>query len=294
MKKIILSALMLASFICVKGQSEINKTDSTWTTGGLVSLSFSQTSLTNWSGGGDNAISANAMLNLFAKYKKGKNEWDNTLVAEYGLLQQGDNGVRKSIDKFEFTSKYGRKNGGFWYYSTLMEFKTQFAKGYNYANDGGNDVKVSNVFAPAYIVLSLGMDYKPNKYFSAYLSPLTGKTTIVNDTRLSDAGMYGVDPGEHLNFEFGLFTKFSFNKDICENVNLKTVLDFFTAYDSSFGNVDVNWDLMLNMKINTFLTATISTSLKYDDDVDYIDQGINKGPKIQFKELIGIGLSYKF
>jgi len=294
MKKIILSIFLVSSLFCVKAQDKVSKSDSTWTKGGIVSLTFSQTSLTNWSGGGDNALSSNALLNLFANYKKGKNSWDNTLVAEYGLLQQGDNGVRKSLDKFELSTKYGRKNGGYWYYSALMEFKTQLAKGYNYGKDGAADVKVSNIFAPAYIVLSLGMDYKPNKHFSAYLSPLTGKLTIVNDKSLSDAGMYGVDKGDHLKREFGALTKFSFNKDVFENVNLKTVLDFFTAYDSSFGNIDVNWDLILNMKINEFLTATISTSLKYDDDVDYVDNGENKGPKIQFKELIGIGLSYKF
>jgi hypothetical protein len=33
----------------------------------------------------------------------------------------------------------------------------------------------------------------------------------------------------------------------------------------------------------------------YDDDVDFIDSdGTNLGPRIQFKEVLGIGFSVKF
>jgi hypothetical protein len=212
---------------------------------------------------------------------------------EYGLVKQGDEGVRKSIDKIEYNTKYGYKNGGNWYYTALLDFKTQFAKGYKYGDV--EDVKISNFLAPAYINLSIGMDYKPNEVFSAYFSPVTGKMTIVNDDDLSDKGAFGVDPGDSFRSEFGAFSKMTLNKDIMENVNLKSTLDLFTNYSESFGNIDITWEVMLNMKINNFLTATVNTSLVYDDDVDYFnEEGVNKGPRIQFKEIIGVGLAYKF
>jgi hypothetical protein len=294
MKKIIFTLTLICTTIFVFAQEK--QDTSYWQKGGLASLSFSQTSLTNWSGGGDNAIATNALLNLFSNYNKGKNSWENTLSMEYGMLKQGDEGLRKSIDKIDFTSKYGYKNGGHWYYSALLDFKTQFAKGYNYSStDGVDDVKVSNFLAPAYITLSLGMDYKPNDIFSAYLSPLTSKMTIVNDDDLSDAGAFGVDAGDKFRGEFGAFTKLSLKKDLAENVNLKTNLDLFTNYSENFGNIDVLWEVFISMKVNDFLTASVNTSLIYDDDVDYVDdEGNNEGPKIQFKEIIGIGLAYKF
>ena len=293
MKK--LSFLVLFACMTIFVTAQEKQDTSYWKKGGMASITFSQTSLTNWSGGGDNAISTNALLDLFANFNKGKNSWENTMKLEYGLVKQGDQGVRKSIDKIDFTTKYGYKNGGHWYYSALLDFKTQFAKGYNYSNtEGDDDVKVSNLLAPAYMTLSVGMDYKPNDIFSAYISPLTSKMTIVNDDDLSDAGAFGVDAGDKFRSEMGAFAKLAVNKDIMENVNFKSTLDLFTNYSESFGNVDVVWDVMINMKINSVLTATINTSLVYDDDVDYIDGDENKGPKIQFKEIVGLGLAYKF
>ncbi|WP_282015357.1 DUF3078 domain-containing protein [Marinifilum flexuosum] len=294
MKK--LGLTLIAAMICFIAISQEKQDTSYWKKGGMISISFSQTSLTNWSGGGDNAISTNSQLNLFANYNKGKNSWENKLNLEYGLVKQGDEGVRKSIDKMEYFTKYGYKNGGHWFYTALFDFKTQFAKGYNYSSEEGvDDVKISNFLAPAYMNLSLGMDYKPSDVFSAYISPVTGKMTVVNDDDLSDKGAFGVDPGDKFRSEFGAYSKLSLNKDIMENVNLKSTLDLFTNYSESFGNIDVTWEVLLNMKINSFLTASVNTSLVYDDDVDYFNEdGINKGPRIQFKEIIGVGLAYKF
>lgn len=287
---------VLFALMYVTASAQETQDTSYWKKGGMASLSFSQTSLSNWSGGGDNAISTNAQLNLFANYAKAKNSWENTLGLEYGLLKQGDAGTRKSIDKIDFVTKYGHQASKKWYYSALLDFKTQFAKGYNYASsDDADDVKVSSFMAPAYILLSLGMDYKPNEIFSAYISPVTGKMTVVNDESLSDAGAFGVDPGDKIRTEFGVFSKITLKKTIFENVDLKSTLDLFTAYSDSFGNIDVNWDVMINMKVNKFLTASINTTLVFDDDVDYVNKdGDNKGVKVQFKEILGIGLAYKF
>ncbi|RXQ90408.1 DUF3078 domain-containing protein [Ancylomarina salipaludis] len=284
------------ALICVNASAQEIQDTSYWKKGGMASLSFSQTSLSSWSGGGDNAISTNARLNLFANYTKAKNAWDNTLNLEYGLLKQGDEGTRKSIDKIDFVTKYGHQASKKWYYSALLDFKTQFAKGYNYGkNEGDPDQKVSNFMAPAYLLLSLGMDYKPNDTFSAYLSPITGKTTFVNDEDLSDAGAFGVDPGDKIRYEFGALAKLTLKKTVAKNVDLKSTLDLFTAYSESFGNIDVNWDLKIDMKVNQFLTASINTTLVYDDDVQYVDkEGVNRGVRIQFKEVLGIGLAYKF
>ena len=49
-----------------------------------------------------------------------------------------------------------------------------------------------------------------------------------------------------------------------ENVNQIINVDFFIPYNKQFGNVDMNWDVLINMKINKYLNATLNTTLKYD------------------------------
>src|SRR6218665_1983184 len=54
--------------------------------GGLLGLNFTQSSFTNWAAGGENAISATALVNLFANFKRNKTTWENNLDLAYGLL----------------------------------------------------------------------------------------------------------------------------------------------------------------------------------------------------------------
>ena len=75
-----------------------------WKKGGVFGLNFSQVSLTNWSGGGQNSVSVNGLVNLFATHKGKHHVWDNTLNLAYGMLQQGNENMRKTDDKIEFMS----------------------------------------------------------------------------------------------------------------------------------------------------------------------------------------------
>src|SRR5688572_26372030 len=128
-----------------------------WKKDGMFGINFSQSSFTNWAAGGENALSATALVNLLANYKKGSWSWDNNLDLAYGLLKSGRTPFRKNEDKIDFTTKAGRKAFGWWYYSLMVNFKSQFDVGYNYPND---TVIVSHFMAPAYAVAALGLDYK--------------------------------------------------------------------------------------------------------------------------------------
>jgi hypothetical protein len=280
-----------------------------WKTGGVFSVNFTQVSLTNWAAGGDNSISLNAITNLFANYKKGDNTWDNTLDLAYGLMKQGNQGLRKTDDRVDFMSKYGRKAYKNWYYAVLINFRTQMALGYNYPDDS---TKISNFLAPAYLLGAIGMDYKPNENFNVFISPLTMRTTIVNDTRLADAGTFGVDKAEYNDLgikikdgkmfraEYGGYLRSLLKANLMENINLVTKLDLFSNYSEHPERIDVNWELLIALKVNAHISATISTNLIYDHDVDIAVDSNNDGiidafgPRTQFKEVLGIGLSYKF
>ena len=106
MKKFIILTLSILSFAGISHAQ--NDTTKIWKKGLVLGLTLSQTSLTNWQGGGQNALALNALFSGFTNYKKGPNVWDNSLDLAYGILQQGKSKVIKSDDKIDFNTKYGR------------------------------------------------------------------------------------------------------------------------------------------------------------------------------------------
>lgn len=313
MKRIILllAGVFIAgsSFSQVAEPKDVTKKDSVryWQYGGVVMLNFGQTALSNWSAGGDNSQSGNSFFNFFANYKKKNISWDNTIDLGYGMLRRNEQ-LRKTDDKIDFSTKFGMAASKKWNYSALFNFKSQFTTGYKYPNDTTR-IKISEFLAPAYIVTAIGMDYKPAKFFTAFISPLTGKITIVKNDSLADVGAFGVekaqfDPvtkekikdGKNIREELGGFVKIAFQKDIIKNVNLSTKIDVFSNYVDNPQNVDIDWQVLISMKVNKFISASISTHLKYDDDYRPKNKvtGENDPAEIQFKEVLGVGFSYKF
>lgn len=288
------------------------KVESPWKKGGLAGLNFSQTYLSNWQGGGQNAINGTVLVNLFANYKKDKWTWDNTFDGAYGLTRLGEEGVlQKTDDRIEINSKVGRSTPVVnTYWAAMVNFRTQWDAGYDYSQDPSP--LISNPFAPAYIVAGLGIDYKPSKDFTVYISPVTSKTTIVNNQRLANAGSFGVTPavydasgavvteGEMIRYEVGGFLKMQYARELMTNVKLSTKLDLFSNYLNNPQNIDVNWETLIGMKINKFLSASLSTNLIYDDDirlaVDRNDDGKDDGfgPRVQFKEVFALGIQFQF
>ncbi len=302
MKRLFLSAVILLavsinSFAQAPDSTATAKKDSTWKVGGITNINFSQTLLNNWAAGGQSSIAVNGLVSLFAKYKKGRSSWDNTLDVGYGVIKQDRLDFQKSDDRVELTSKYGYMASKQWFYSALLSFRTQMAPGYKLPNDS---TKISDLLAPAYIVVGLGMDYKPNDNLSLLMAPLTGKITIVNEDSLSAQGAFGVDTNEVVRYEFGASFKGSYKVTVMKNVDLQTRLELFANYLEDFGNIDVNWEALIAMKVNKFLTASITTNLIYDDDIDIqVDKnndGVIEavGPRTQFKEVLAIGISIKF
>jgi hypothetical protein len=283
-----------------------------WKTGGLIGLSISQASFTNWAAGGQNTIALSGIVNLFAKYKSEQASWDNMLDLGYGLLQQGKGAdFIKTDDKVDFTSKYGRKASDKWYYAALVNFKTQMTAGYNYPNVTN---KISDLLAPAYILAAIGMDYKPNDKLTAFIAPITSKNTIVNDDSLANVGAFGVEAatydidgtlltaGKKSRSEVGGYFRAVYQRTFFKDksVSITSKLDLFSNYKVNPQNIDVSWETIIGLKVNRFITTTITTHLLYDDDVaigvDRDNDGLldGTGPRTQFKEVIGVGLNVKF
>ncbi len=265
-----------------------------WSRQGSAGLQFTQVTLVNWNAGGQNSLAGVSSFNYSVNYQDSTSAWTNALELAYGLQKQGEGAVIKIDDKIDFASQYNHDFYNDWKYAGLLNFRTQFTDGFNYPNDS---VKISTALAPAYLIASAGFEYKPNKNFGLMISPLTGKLTLVTDTFLSNQGAFGVEAGETSRMELGAFIKARYKVSLMENVSLEARADLFSNYLNNPENIDINAEARVNMKVNDFITVTLHAHTIYDDDImiAYDDADPSKtGPRLQYKQVVGLGLLYKF
>ena len=307
MKKTLLMATAILMTILTYGQDETIKNLQTesgktitkdpndtipkvWKTGGTFSLNISQGTLSNWAAGGEDfSLSANTFINAHAYYKKDKNSWDNNIDFNLGYLKTTTQGTRKVDDRVDLLSKYGYALNPKLNVGLLGNIRTQFFKGYTYP-DATTKVYSSNLFAPAYILLSPGLDYKPIPNLSIFVSPATARWVLVKDTVLST--LYGVDAGKKSKFEFGAYVSINYTANLGKVVTYKGKLDLFSNYLHNPTNIDIYMTNLFTAKLSNVLSATYNLNLIYDDDVRQFGPN-GDAPRLQLQSLFGLGLLVK-
>ncbi len=300
----------------IRESAPLSAADSTgkiWTTGATFNVNITQVSLTNWVAGGNNSLGGILLFNGFANRHKGKNVWDNSLILAFGGQLQSPQGygfsddealVLKTDDRIELNSKWGRELKKPWYFSFLGQFKTQFTEGFD-----ASGTRISNLFAPAYLILAPGFDYRPSDNFSVFVSPAAMKLTMVNDKRLfsglaDDARVFGVKNGSTTEVEIGGYLRAQYTKEISKNFTFLTRGDLYSNYLRNPQNIDVTWETLWTLKVNDWFGASLNTLLLYDHDIDVPklkEETLNgvttmvpaPGPGAQFKQTLGIGLTFK-
>ncbi len=283
-----------------------------WRQTNNVGLDLSEVSFVNWNAGGSNSISALVRLRSLLDYKKDNFVWNNIVRARYGVNKQQDQKLRKTEDELEIISNLGYRKDTLtnWYFSSRMNFKTQFSNGYNYPN---TENPISRFMAPGYFFLGAGAEYGRNiEKLSFYFSPLTLKTTFVLDQNLADAGSFGVEPavldaqdnvirhGKQVRTEMGILLTNTYEAEIFKNINIINRLNLYTDYLNSFGNIDVDWEMIFDFKVNKNVSAVLGSHLRYDNDVKIVEvneetqEEIEKGAVVQWKQLLGIGVTMDF
>ena len=292
MKKVLLTVLAMTLAIATFAQEE--KTEG-WSHKGNFGLNFGQSTFTNWAAGGQNSLNWQGMFNYEIHYLKGNFKWDNTLNSALGYTYYSFKQMPiKTDDKIEFTSLAGLKATEKLNYSAELAFRSQCAPGYEY---GATDtILISKFLAPAYVSLGLGMEWVPNEHFSIYFSPVTGRLTIISDTTL--AYRYGFNTldandqdthywGDKVRYEFGARAVAKFQYPLAKNIDFNSKLELFSNYLNHPERIDVDWQNMLVMKVNSWLICNLTTHLIYDYDIPF--EGIENGSKVQFKEVLAIG-----
>lgn len=271
-----------------------------WTNGILTQVGFSQVSLTNWAEGGSANISLNGLIDANANYAKDKMIFENRLKLSYGFVQSFEKGTplnqqySKSDDRIQLDSKWGWMLKDKLYFSALLNFRTQMSPTYSYstADDGSviRDVQ-SNFMAPGYISLGLGINYKPFNFMSFNLSPATGNLVIVTEESLRET--YGNDPGQAVRAEFGAQLKMDINYTY-KIFKISSALTLFSNYINHPENIQVYWDVDASLALTKILTLTVRTNLIYDDNIKIADAYGVEAPRVQFKEIVSLGLTWTF
>ena len=324
-----------------------------WTSSLKTNISMGQTGLTNWAAGGDNTVSMAAFIDANANWKKEETFWNNRLQLDYGFLYASSKPTpQKSTDRIYLESKWGYKTEKMQnvYFSANYDFKSQFSTGYDYKspgstkNEAGEDligrelrqvwkdarVLKSGFLAPAYTNLALGIDWKPTKWLSINLAPLTGGFVIVKDEVLrksysmkvkstvsdemlaqaNDAVSAATTKAEKdaantalgnlyrsAKFEFGAQFKADAKFNVNDNFSYSTQLVLFANYLDSKRCPRINWDNRFDWKLAKYFSLTLTTNLIYDDQIMIknekdIDLFPNGKARVQFKESIAFGFTY--
>lgn len=283
---------------------------SPWQRKNMVGFDLSEIAFVNWNAGGVSSVSGLLKSQFTRIYTKKNVKWGNELIMRYGMNKQDGIELRKTEDAFQFNSTFGYRRDTLsnWYHSAKFTFSTQFSNGYNYPD---TSLPISRLFAPAYTFLGVGAEYaNKEKKINAYFSPLTMKNTLVLDQRLADLGSFGVDKavydesgnllrrGKKSRTEIGILITSHYKAEVWKNINFENRLNLYTDYLNNFGNVDMDWQMTLDLVVNQYVRANIGLHLIYDDDVkateEIAGESVQVGPKMQLKQQLGVGLVYNF
>jgi len=282
MRKIVLLFLFLISSSLYAQQK---KKDSLpvpiWKIHGRFTFIFNQSSFTNWASGGENTIAGDLNVNYDFNYKKKLINWDTRILTGYGLSYVSEKGYRKTNDRLEINSLFGiRSREKNWFFSNFINFKTQYARGYNYS-ESSNEL-VSAFFSPAYLSLGPGVLWKKSDDLNLNIAPASARFTFVDD---DFSGKFGVEEGENVAFSLGFNLSGYYKLSIMDNIEMENIITIYSDYLNKPKNIDIEYQVNIRFKVNKFVKMHLTAHTILDD---------NASGNAQFRELFGLGLNYIF
>ena len=309
---IALGLFLYAPTICSQAKIITKLPDSTtyWKKVNRVGFDISEIAFVNWNAGGNSSVSGLLSGQFKRCFAYDNMKWNNELLFKYGVNKQDGTKLQKTDDALHLNSTFGfrRDTVSNWFYSAKFNFNTQFTNGYSYPN---RDKAISKLFAPAYVFLGAGTEYvNKEQKLAIYISPLTFKTTFVLDQELANEGAFGVtkatydsngiliSEGRKSKTEMGFLLTGNHKDEIFRNIFMENRLVLYSDYINKFGNIDVDWQMQLDLVVNEYVRTNIGAHLIYDDDIKAKEEvngtQITVGPKIQLKQILGVGLQYIF
>jgi len=276
--KLLLLILFLANATAQSQAQDSTAVDSSWTKEVSFGLNLNQAAFSdNWQGGGTDNIAFGLITKGSANYSEGSHTWDNQTLLEFGQQKStsASDEWRKTVDQIFIDSKYGYVISKSWNAFASLNFRSQFAPGYEYqVDDEGNtsQKRISEFMSPGYLTEAFGIEYKPSKEFFARFGTGTLRQTFVLDTSLylntPNQNNYGVERGETWRNELAFQLDMGYNASLMENINLQSRYTMFANYETidEISTIDHRLDAIITMKVNDFINVTLSGTFLYDED----------------------------
>lgn len=283
MKIKIIVFLIIIFAISSKSFSQDAKKDSiplnTWVPISVVGLNISQIALSNWTQGGDNAITWTAILNGSLRYYSEDWKFRNNLTAAYGRTKLGSQNFRTNDNDLYLESVLSKNID--WavnpYFSNSV--RTAISTGYDYGVDPA--VAIAGFFDPGYVTQSLGFLYEKDKILTTRLG------IALQETFTNKHNSYSDDPNttdkiEKFKLETGIESVTNFEYTIAQNLLFQSNLRLFTRF-KSLDVWDVRWGSAIVAKVNDFLNVNLTALVIYQKD---------QSPKTQLKQALQLGFVY--
>lgn len=283
---------LLISSTKLLGTVEADSLAQKWKKDFNTGVNLNQSSFSdNWKGGGSNTFAIGWFLNHSAKVVNNNWRLNSDLNLQVGFLQNRTQSLRKNVDRIFYEFKAGYRISPKWDFYGSTNFQSQFFKGIEYSKKNKLgipiDSLVSNIFAPAYLTTSMGLEYHPQKSFYTRIGIGSLRQTFVFDERISRAGLYGLErPGDNIRNQFVFQYLMNIEKDIFQNINMKArysaLVDYFRLgkTDGIVHRLDANF----TMKVNKYVSTNLQAVLFRDYDQD---------PNWQFSQILAMGVLYR-
>ncbi len=233
----------------------------------------------NWVGAGENTITGLGLLEGGVNYQAKVYSWENKLVLNYGKTKVGEQGFRKSEDKFEIESKWSYKWNDLFHPFFKGKFKTQLMPTYEYL-DSLPKVRKSGFMDPAYLTESIGVSFVKVKGFKVSLAGALKQTWANKSTGFADDDK--TDEIETFRFEPGIEGWLSYEYEWNKVLKLKTTLHSFSNL-KGHKYIDGHWQNEIKGQLTEWFSINASYEILYDSDVYHSEQK---------KSLISLGLTY--
>jgi hypothetical protein len=191
--------------------------------------------------------------------------------------------ISTNDDLLRYTSKFGLKASGNWYYSVSGDFSTQLFDTYKAINSTQYKARLLTPFRAN---VGIGMDYKYKKLLSLMIAPLSFKYIYANDTANVNPNLFGIEKGKNQLRQVGSSFRAQLNYSPSRQWQLDSRLTFYTDYKK----VEIDWEMVSNLSVNRFMSVRIALNPRYDNTV-ILKKGENA--RLQFKQLLSVGFSYR-
>jgi hypothetical protein len=253
-----------------------------WNNSLSSSFQMNQGQYRNWSEGGDNLVSATALLDGDFVY-----EWENMSLANavklgYGRTKIEKDPSRKSLDQIFLESMYKYRTGYYVNPYVSARLETQFTTGFEYPKeDSLPRYAISNFMDPGYITESVGIGIEPASFFKtragfALKQTFSEKYGWADDVE-TEAKV------ETFKNEPGLESISDLELKASDIVKYQSKLSIFANFKGT-EQIDGKWENTLSAQIAKFVTVDFTTILLYDYDLS---------KDSQLRQGLGVGLTWK-